>query len=171
MCKSKDCNRNYMKEAVEMSNRNIENEFSDGCPFGAIIIDKASSEVVGRGKNNVLLNNDPTAHAEVSAIRDACSKLKTHDLSGCILYTSCYPCPMCLGSTMWANIDTIYYGNTRSDAEDIGFRDDFIYNTIHGIIENGEESVKDRIELIQESRDLTIPTFTLFKNQEDKKVY
>lgn len=119
---------NYINEAAIESLKNNENNFRDGGPFGAIIV--KDEMIIGRGHNQVLKNNDPTAHAEVLAIRDACKNLKTYDLSGCILYTSCYPCPMCLSATIWSNIKEIYYGNTRKDAENIGFRDDYIYEFI-----------------------------------------
>ena len=114
----------------------------------------------GRGHNRVLIKHDPTCHAEVEAIRDACQNLGTHDLTSCELYTSCYPCPMCLSATIWANIKKVYYGNTAKDADKIGFRDDFIYNYIEGKCQ--DISVLD---LEQFGRDITIKST---KNKEDK---
>ena len=98
----------------------------EGGPFGAVITDKEGN-IIAKGNNMVLANNDPTAHAEVTVIRTACQKLGTYDLSDYILYTSCEPCPMCLSAIIWANIKTVYYGCTREDAGSIGFRDDVIY--------------------------------------------
>jgi tRNA(Arg) A34 adenosine deaminase TadA len=99
-----------------------------GGPFGAVVV--KGSKIVGRGCNEVTSTNDPTAHAEISAIRDACRRLKTFDLKGCELYTSCEPCPMCLSATYWARIHKLFYGNTRQDAAKIAFDDDFIYREV-----------------------------------------
>ena len=99
-----------------------------GGPFGAVVVRKG--KIVGRGWNQVTSSNDPTAHAEVTAIRDACKKLKTFQLDDCELYTSCEPCPMCLSAIYWARIPQIFYGNTRTDAAAIGFDDDFIYQQV-----------------------------------------
>ena len=103
----------------------------DGGPFGAVIVDK-DGNVISKGHNSVLKNNDPTAHAEIVAIRNACNNLKTYDLSGCVIYSSCEPCPMCLSAIIWSNIKCIYYGATRFDAEIAGFRDSDIYDFIKG---------------------------------------
>lgn len=103
----------------------------DGGPFGAVIIN-ANGNVVASGHNMVLKNNDPTAHAEITVIREACKALNTHSLKGYKLYTTCEPCPMCLSAIIWANIDEVYYACTRSDAESIGFRDNEIYEHIKG---------------------------------------
>lgn len=116
----------YMKTANELAKENITS--NNGGPFGAVVV--KNGEIVGKGNNNVLANNDPTAHAEIMAIRDACKTLNTFDLSECEIYTSCYPCPMCLSAIIWANIKTAYYGNTKEDAENIGFRDNHIYKYI-----------------------------------------
>jgi tRNA(Arg) A34 adenosine deaminase TadA len=99
-----------------------------GGPFGCVIVRRG--EIVARGNNRVTSTNDPTAHAEVTAIREACARLKTFRLDDCELYTSCEPCPMCLAAAYWARIPTLYYGNTRADAAAIGFDDDFIYRQI-----------------------------------------
>lgn len=111
---------NYMKLAVEEAREGIRN--GEGGPFGSVIV--KDGEIVGRGHNQVLKNNDPTCHGEVCAIRDACSRLGTYDLSGCIIYTTGEPCHMCLCACMWANIEKIYYGCTIEDNGLIGFRDD-----------------------------------------------
>jgi len=97
-------------------------------PFGAVVA--RDSEVLGRGFNNVVKSRDPTAHAEIAAIRQACSQLGTHDLSGCTLYASCEPCPMCLGAAYWAGIDCIFYAATRDDAASAGFDDEFLYREV-----------------------------------------
>lgn len=109
-----------MKLAVEEAREGIRN--GEGGPFGSVIV--KDGEIVGRGHNQVLKNNDPTCHGEVSAIRDACARLGTYDLSGCIIYTTGEPCHMCLCACMWANIEKIYYGCTIEDNGLIGFRDD-----------------------------------------------
>ena len=109
-------------------------------------------------KYNVLKNNDPTAHAEVQAIRNACQNLNTYDLTGCELYTSCYPCPMCLSAIIWSNIKTIYYGNTKEDAANIGFRDDFIYNYLD-LLNKEDDKAEKILKAIQLDREETIKTF------------
>lgn len=114
-----------MQRAIELSINSVRN---GGGPFGAIIARKG--EIIAEGSNGVTIYNDPTAHAEVTAIRKACEKLGTFDLKGCEIYTSCEPCPMCLGAIYWAHLDKIYYANDRKDAADIGFDDDFIYQEI-----------------------------------------
>ena len=119
--------------------------------------------------NHVLENNDPTAHAEVMAIRDACKNINSYDLSDCELYTSCYPCPMCLAAIIWSNIKKVYYGNTKEDAANIGFRDDFIYDFISKLSENKIDN--NILELISMDREETIEEFNKFKNKEDKTIY
>ncbi|VDP26451.1 unnamed protein product [Heligmosomoides polygyrus] len=105
-------------------------EAGDGGPFGAVVV--RDGKVIATGHNMVLVSNDPTMHAEVTAIRNACKKLGTFDLSGCVLYTSCYPCPMCMGACLWARFDAIYYGASAEQAAEIGFDDkafhDFLKN-------------------------------------------
>ena len=115
----------FMSKAIDLS---IENVKKGGGPFGAVIV--KNGKIVASGVNRVTANNDPTAHAEVNAIRKACEKLKTFDLSDCVIYTSCEPCPMCLGAIYWAHIGHIYYGNTKDDAKKIGFDDSFIYSEL-----------------------------------------
>ena len=114
-----------MRRAIDLSADSVRN---GGGPFGAVIA--RNGEVVAEGSNGVTLFNDPTAHAEVTAIRKACPPLNTFDLSGYEIFTSCEPCPMCLGAIYWAHLDKIYYANDRKDAADIGFDDDFIYKEI-----------------------------------------
>jgi guanine deaminase len=116
----------FMQRAIDLS---IEGSSKDkGGPFGAVVV--KDGKIVGESYNRVTSTNDPTAHAEVMAIRDACKNLETFDLSGCELYTSCEPCPMCLGAIYWAKFDKVYYGNTREDAAKSGFNDSFIYDEI-----------------------------------------
>jgi tRNA(Arg) A34 adenosine deaminase TadA len=115
----------FIKEAIRLS---IENAKKGGGPFGAVIV--KNNKIIARGVNRVTLNNDPTAHAEIQAIRKACQKINSYNLSGCIIFSSCEPCPMCLGAIYWAHIDKIYYVNTRKDAQDIGFDDNFIYSEL-----------------------------------------
>ena len=114
----------YMEFADELSKQNLLT--NNGGPFGAVVV--KNGVIVGTGNNHVLANNDPTAHAEVMAIRNACENLNTYDLTDCELYTSCYPCPMCLSAIMWANIHEVYYGTDLEAASKIGLRDDFIYD-------------------------------------------
>lgn len=114
-----------MREAIKLASESVKN---GGGPFGAVIV-KDGKIIAGRS-NSVTIDNDPTAHAEVNAIREAARKLGTFDLSGCTVYTSCEPCPMCLGAIYWAHIDRIFYGNNRQDAAAIGFDDDFIYREL-----------------------------------------
>ena len=115
----------FMQRAIELSKNSVE---KGGGPFGAVIV--RDGEMVAEGSNCVTLHNDPTAHAEVSTIRNACKTLNTFDLSGCEIYTSCEPCPMCLSAIYWARIERIYYGCDKTDAKNIGFDDSFIYEQI-----------------------------------------
>jgi tRNA(Arg) A34 adenosine deaminase TadA len=119
-----------MQMAMNLAKENKENNFQDGGPFGAVIV--KDDKVISEGKNEVLAQNDPTMHAEIVAIRRATSHLKNHSLKGCTLYTTCYPCPMCLSAIIWADIDKVYYGNTAHDAKLIGFKDEDIYDFIKG---------------------------------------
>lgn len=118
-------NEKCMKRAIFLSEENVKN---GGGPFAAVIV--KNDEIVAEGCNRVTVDCDPTAHAEVSAIRAACKKLGTFNLSDCEIFTSCEPCPMCLGAIYWAHLSKIYYGNNREDAAKIGFDDDFIYKEI-----------------------------------------
>ena len=155
----------FMKIAKELSEDNLKTNV--GGPFGACII--KDGKIVGKGSNHVLSNNDPTAHAEVMAIRDACKNLNTYDLSNCELYTSCYPCPMCLSAIIWSNIKKVYYGNTKEDAANIGFRDDYIYSYIKKLTENNNDN--SILDLEGMDREETIKTFNDFAKKSDKTIY
>ncbi len=144
----------FMRKAIELSIENVKN---GGGPFGAVIV--KDDEIIATGVNRVTANHDPTAHAEVSAIREACAKLNTFDLSGCEIYTSCEPCPMCLGAIYWAHLDKIYYGNNKTDAARIGFDDSFIYDEL--ALER-----KDRKKVMEEL--LPQEAIAAFKAWEDK---
>lgn len=122
---SEEKDRMFMQQAIDLSIENVQN---GGGPFGAVIV--KDGEVVATGVNRVTANCDPTAHAEVSAIRAACQKIQNFNLEGCTIYTSCEPCPMCLSAIYWAGIGRVFYGNTKQDAEDIDFSDKFIYEEI-----------------------------------------
>jgi len=115
-----------MREAIKLAEDGL--TAGRGGPFGCVVVRRG--EIVGRGNNRVTSANDPTAHAEVTAIRDACARLQTFQLADCELYTSCEPCPMCLSACYWARIPIVYYGNTRQDAAAIGFDDEFIYQQV-----------------------------------------
>ncbi len=116
----------FMQLAIQLSEEGMNT--NSGGPFGAVVVKEG--KVIGRGNNHVTSTNDPTAHAEVVAIRDACKNLNTFDLSGAEIYCSCEPCPMCLAAIYWARISAIYFANTRKDAAEIGFDDDLIYREI-----------------------------------------
>ena len=152
----------YMEIANNLAKDNLNTKV--GGPFGACVV--KNGEIIGKGYNHVLSNNDPTAHAEIMAIRDACNYLNSYDLSDCELYTSCYPCPMCLSAIIWANIKTVYYGNTKEDAENIGFRDDFIYEFIKNIDNN-----RDTLELNKIDRDETIKVFEEYSKDSSHQIY
>ena len=155
----------YMKIAKELSEENLTTNV--GGPFGACVV--KNGEIIGRGSNHVLKNNDPTAHAEIMAIRDACKKINSYDLSECELYTSCYPCPMCLSAIIWANIKKVYYGNSKKDAANIGFRDDFIYDFINKL--QDQASDKTILDFKCIDREETIKAFNQYLEKEDKTIY
>ena len=152
----------FMNIAIELSKENLDKKY--GGPFGAIIVN--NGEIVGKGINRVIKDNDPSAHAEIVAIRDACKNLNTPDLTGCILYTSCYPCPMCLSAIIWSNIKNVYYANTKEDAASIGFRDDLIYNYIL----NGSKD-DNILKLESMSREEAIKVFDEYNSNKDKIIY
>lgn len=154
----------YMNEANNLAKENLTT--NNGGPFGAVVV--KDGKIVGKGNNNVLANNDPTAHAEIMAIRDACKKLQTYNLEGCVLYTSCYPCPMCISAIIWSNIKEVYYGNTQKDADEIGFRDDKIYEFIEKMSTSQNTNL---VKLTELDRNETIKTFEEFKNKQDKTIY
>ena len=153
----------YMRIAKELADNNLIT--NDGGPFGACIV--KDGKIIGRGSNSVIKNNDPTAHAEVMAIRDACKNINSFDLTGCELYTTCYPCPMCLSAIMWSNITKIYYGNTKEDADNIGFRDKFIYDTIDKL--NNNEGTSLELKCID--REETIKSFEEYMQKQDRATY
>lgn len=155
----------YMNIAKELSEKNLKT--NEGGPFGACIV--KDGQIIGKGSNSVIKNNDPTAHAEILAIREACKNINSYDLSDCELYTTCYPCPMCLSATIWANIKKVYYGNSKEDAENIGFRDDYIYNYIKNLTENNNDS--NILELKCIDREETIKAFKSFQEKKDRIVY
>ncbi len=149
-----------MRRAIALS---IESVKSGGGPFGAVIA--RDGAIIAEGSNRVTIDNDPTAHAEVNTIRAACRKLGTFDLSGCEIYTSCEPCPMCFGAIYWAHLDKIYFANDRKDAAAIGFDDDFIYREIS--IDPYRRQKPSEMLL----RDEAIRAFELWRDKTDKKEY
>lgn len=150
----------FIKRAIELS---LESVKRGGGPFGAVIT--KNGEVVSESSNQVTILNDPTAHAEISAIREAARKLNTFDLSGCEIYASCEPCPMCLGAIYWARIDRVFFANTRDDAENIGFDDSFIYEEI-------SRPIKERkIKFKQLLRDEALEAFRAWEEYENKVEY
>ena len=150
-----------MLEAIALSEQGVSN--NDGGPFGCVIV--KGDEIVGRGNNRVTSTNDPTAHAEVVAIRDACLNLNTFQLEDCEVYTSCEPCPMCLGAIYWARPKIIYYANNREDAAAIGFDDSMIYDEISASIE------MRKIPIQSLGREHALKVFDLWKNKPDKTAY
>ena len=149
-----------MRKAINLS---IDNVRHGGGPFGAIIV--KDGKIISKGVNLVTVNNDPTAHAEITAIRKAARKLGTFDLSGCEIFTSCEPCPMCLSAIYWAHLDKIYYGNTQTDAKNIGFDDSFIYDELK------LEPADRKIAVQQLLPDEAIRAFEDWKNKADKVEY
>ena len=149
-----------MRKAIALSVANINN---GGGPFGAVIV--KDDKIVSTGVNRVAAHTDPTAHAEVTAIRKAAKKLGTFDLKGCEIYTSCEPCPMCLGAIYWAHLDKMYYGNTKTDAQNIGFDDSFIYDEIELNL------AERRLMSIQKLPEEAIKAFEKWANLENKIEY
>lgn len=150
----------FMREAIRLADESVRN---GGGPFGAVIV--KDGEIIAGSSNSVTLDNDPTAHAEVNSIRQACRKLGTFDLSGTVIYSSCEPCPMCLGAIYWARISRIYYGNNRKDARNIGFADDFIYDELDRDLDNRT------VPIIPLLRDEALHSFRLWSEKEDKADY
>jgi guanine deaminase len=151
----------YMREAISLSKKAINN--NEGGPFGCVIV--KHDEIIGRGNNRVIAENDPTAHAEIVAIRDACRTLGTFQLNDCEIYTSCEPCPMCLGAIYWARPKIVYYANTRDDAASIGFDDSMIYDEI------SVEHEARKIPLINLCRNDARLVFENWANKNDKTLY
>ena len=150
----------FMLKAIELS---IKSAKTTGGPFGCVIVKE--NKIVSEGYNKVTLTNDPTAHGEIVAIRDACDKLNTFNLSGCELYSSCEPCPMCLSAIYWSRIDKIFYANSRDDAKNIDFDDSFIYSEINKKIEDR------KVEMIQMLRDDALKAFKIWDKKADKIKY
>lgn len=152
--------KDIMRRAFALAEESVRN---GGGPFGAVIA--RQGEVIAEASNSVTIDHDPTAHAEVNAIRKAARKLGTFDLSGCEIYTSCEPCPMCLGAIYWAHLDKIYYGNDRKDAARIGFDDDFIYREL--ALAPEERTKKMEILLPEEAK----KAFEMWENDANKTAY
>ena len=153
-----DCG--FMREAIKLANESVRR---GGGPFGAVVV--KDGKVIAGSSNRVTLELDPTAHAEVNAIREACRRLGTFDLKGCTIYTSCEPCPMCLGAIYWAHIDRIYYGNTRKDARDVDFADDFIYDELSRPMD------ERTVPIVPLLRDEAQESFRLWTEKADKTAY
>jgi tRNA(Arg) A34 adenosine deaminase TadA len=151
----------WMQFAIDLSIKGVTN--NEGGPFGAIVV--KDGQIVGRGNNRVTSSNDPTAHAEVVAIRDACTNLGTFQLHGCTVYTSCEPCPMCLGAIYWARPDQVYFACTKTDAADHGFDDQFIYDEI----EQPFHARKIPFEQVGQAQALS--AFHLWSSKADKVEY
>jgi len=151
----------FMSEAIQSAIEGMNK--NDGGPFGCVIV--KDGIIVGKGNNMVTSTNDPTAHAEITAIRDACNNLKSFQLAGCTIYTSCEPCPMCLGAIYWARPDKVYFGSTKTDAASIGFDDAFIYRELP------LDFSKRSIPFEQIDRENAIKAFELWKEKEDKTEY
>ena len=152
--------KKFMREAIRLADESVRN---GGGPFGAVIV--KDGEIVAGSSNSVTIDNDPTAHAEVNTIRKACQKLGTFDLSDCVIYTSCEPCPMCLGAIYWAHLKCIYYGNTKKDARDIDFADDFIYEELDKPID------KRSVPFINMLHEEALNSFKLWSEKTDKIEY
>ena len=156
-----DKKKHFMREAIKASMKGMNS--NAGGPFGAVIV--KDGKIIAKGWNKVTSTNDPTAHAEITTIRKACKKLGTFSLKGCELYTSCEPCPMCLAAIYWAGIDKIYYGNTKEDAADIDFADDFIYKEF--VLPKKKRS----IPMEQIDREEAIKSFEAWRKKQDKIAY
>ena len=150
----------FMQRAIELS---IESIHSGGGPFGSVVA--KDNEIISEGMNRVTVNNDPTAHGEITAIRQACKKLNTFDLTGYELYTNCEPCPMCLSAIYWSHIDKVYYANTRDDAHKIDFLDPVIYTELQ---KSNEEK---KIRMVQMMREEGLKAFKIWDKKADKIKY
>ena len=153
-------NNEFMKRAIDLS---IESVNKDGGPFGCVIV--KDNKIIAEGSNNVTSNNDPTAHGEIVAIRNACKKLNNFNLKGSELYSTCEPCPMCLSAIYWARIDKIYFANTREDAQKIDFDDSIIYSEF-------KKKINERkIPMVQMMRSEALEAFELWNKKTDKVKY
>ena len=153
-------NKNFMHRAIELSINSANNA---GGPFGCVIV--KNNKIIAEGSNKVTLTNDPTAHAEIVSIREACKKLKTFNLTGCDLYSSCEPCPMCLAAIYWSHIDNIFYANTRDDAKKINFDDSLIYSEFSKKIEDRKIPIKQML------REEALQAFTIWSKKTNKIEY
>lgn len=151
----------FILQAIELSKKSL--DFYCGGPFGAVVV--KDEVVIGQGWNTVVSDNDPTAHAEINAIRMACQKINSYSLDGAIIYTSCEPCPMCLASIYWSRIDKIIYGATHKDASEIDFDDSFIYREIR------KNSSQRQITMIQEERERALEVFGLWMKKANRVAY
>ncbi len=151
----------FMEEAVQLSRKHMDE--GQGGPFGCVVV--KDGVVVGRGWNSVLAGNDPTAHAEVVAIRDACRNLGTYQLTGCTIYTSCEPCPMCMGAIYWSRPERVFYANTREDAAATGFDDSFIYEELALPLE------QRKIPMIPMDKTRALAVFRAWLEKEDRESY
>lgn len=153
-------NKTFMRQAIQLAIDNIKN---GGGPFGAVIV--KDGKVIATGVNRVTANNDPTAHAEITAIRQACEKLGTFSLEGCDIYSSCEPCPMCLGAIYWAHLDHLYYGANKHDAAAAGFDDQFIYEELE------RPSTTRRLKTFSLLEEEAKASFTLWAQHEERVEY
>jgi guanine deaminase len=151
----------FMARAIRLSLESVQSK--DGGPFGAVIV--KDGKIISEASNDVTGKNDPTAHAEILAIREACKKLNDFELKGCEMYTSCEPCPMCLGAIYWTRLDRVYYGNTAADAADVGFSDAFIYEEI------ARAHALRNVPMIQIMREQALEGFRAWAGKLDKTPY
>jgi guanine deaminase len=154
-------NNPFMARAIQLSVENVRS--GQGGPFGAVVVHAA--EIIAEGANLVTVINDPTAHAEVMAIRSACAKLKMFELKDCEIYTSCEPCPMCLGAIYWTRLSRIYFAGSCADASEVGFDDSFIYREI------AQPATKRSIPMVQMMRDEAMTAFHEWQKKPDKTSY
>lgn len=150
-----------MHRAIQLAEKGMKN--GSGGPFGAVVV--KDGEIIGEGYNSVISSSDPTAHAEVLAIREACRKLNSFQLEGCAIYTSCEPCPMCMGAIYWARLQKVFYASTREDAAEIQFDDQFIYEEFE------KPKKKRQIDFQNLMREEALPLFKKWKETPDKTLY
>ncbi|HKR30151.1 MAG TPA: nucleoside deaminase [Terriglobales bacterium] len=152
---------NFMRRAIALSLENVRS--NNGGPFGAVVV--KNGQIIGEGANQVLATNDPSAHAEVVAIREACRRMTTFQLTGCEIYASCEPCPMCIGLIYWSRPERVYYANTAADAASIGFDDDFIYHEL------ARDPQNRSLKMVQMMRDEALSAFREWDKKPDKLRY
>ena len=161
LIKNEDKHAQFMQQAIKLALAGVQN--NEGGPFGCIVV--KDNKIIGKGNNKVTSTNDPTAHAEIVAIKDACNYLNSFQLEGCTIYTSCEPCPMCLGAIYWARPDEVYFASNKTDAAKVGFDDAFIYKEID--LDYSKRSIK----FIQKNRKEALEAFKLWEEKEDKTAY